>query len=91
VFPGGAGRSKIKFDKPYSKSELKGNIDEAPSCFKPDLKRHTCTSDSYLSIRILLLVAFNSFPLTLIILEDTKMNGNIHPKTGHAAHRGIKY
>jgi len=41
----GGGVEGIKVDKRY-RSQMKGTSEEAPSCFRPDLNGHTCTSDS---------------------------------------------
>jgi hypothetical protein len=48
----------INLDKSYSSSHLKGKSEEEPSCFRQELKGHTCASDSYVSIRTVLQVAF---------------------------------
>jgi hypothetical protein len=42
---GGGGARENKIEKYYSRSHFKGNFDEAPYCFRPDLKEYTCISD----------------------------------------------
>ena len=82
------GTSPTFIDKRYCRSQLKANSnegksDDTPSCFRPDLKEYTCTSNKYLPIRTVLQVAFSTLPLALIISADTKLNCNIHRLTGH--------
>jgi len=62
---------------------LKGNSDEAPSCFRLELKKDKLYIRQVFVIPNITTVAFNTFPLFLKISVDTKLNSNINSMTGH--------
>jgi hypothetical protein len=71
-----------KIDKRWSKSQLKVNCDETPSCFR--LNGYAVTSDSICQSELYCSSIYHTpITLPLIFPVDAKLNGNVHPMTGH--------